>query len=60
MDNASPATIAPPMKAKRKLASGAKIKLEMAIGRVYRKSERPFESCAGESVKVKIKLRSNK
>ena len=31
MDKASPATIPPPMAAKRKLASGTKIKLEIVV-----------------------------
>jgi hypothetical protein len=44
MESAKAATIPPPIDAKRKLASGDRIKLDIAMGSVKRKSERPFES----------------
>jgi hypothetical protein len=58
MDNASHVIIPLLTAAKRKLAFGKRIRLEMAIGSVKMKSERPFESSSGVSADIKIMVSS--
>ena len=60
MDNAK-AEMTPVLSAaNRKLAAGARIKLDIAIGIVKRNNERPPVSCSGVSVTEKTAVRRSR